>query len=117
MDNGKVVEITPNGPCKVLVIPDRGNSAWVCQQCKCMMEPVSEDFCRCPECGTEVWYNYKQDEIKSLMSDMSKGHATTELLPAGQPAKGGGSNNGKKRKQPVKKDSTQMIYKKMFKQT
>lgn len=81
---------------------------WPCIQCLVMMELVNDDYCKCPVCGTEVWFNFnapKGDEITELMRDKLKTHKSREDIPL--TGKGGHSKSrsksGRKRKKPPKK--------------
>lgn len=94
---------------------------WPCIKCRVIMEGIDEDHCKCPVCGTEVWYDYKEDmekpeEIDSIMRIPSGQTAGQEYsILGGPPAKGGGNSSGSKskRKQLLKKLSCKEIYKRM----
>lgn len=83
---------------------------WFCQNCRTEMEPITEDFAKCPHCAAEVWYgktphevrrreeHLTNDEIEELMRDFSQNHKGTvyEAMIGGKAARGGsGSKNGK----------------------
>jgi hypothetical protein len=88
-------------------------------ECRIMMEPVDEDHCKCPQCGTEVWYKYSEpsesdDEIAELMQESYNRHAQTDVLMGGAIQFSGGSKNGKSnKKQLMKKLPTSEIYKRL----
>jgi len=74
-----------------------------------MMIAVDDDFCKCPVCGTEVWYKYSapapQDEITALMRDMARNHKPKEAMPAGEALPGGGSSSKSNKRARNKKKS------------
>jgi hypothetical protein len=82
-----------------------------------MMETVDEDHCKCPKCGTEVWYEYSDpepDEISDLMQECYETHNQTTILMGGAVKLGGGSKNGKSnKKQLMKKLPNSEIYKRL----
>lgn len=80
--------------------------AWFCQKCRVMMEPVSEDFCRCPECGSEVWYSYSQDRVAGPPA--TDGSYVSLSLQPGENIMGGGASTGKPKKQGKKKSLAQI---------
>jgi hypothetical protein len=94
---------------------------WFCQECRRMMEPVNEDFCRCPECGTEVWYKYsrdkvKADEVEQLMQDNIVHHQKNvyEAMVGGRPVKGKGGGGSKGRnKKSIDKPTQNELYKRL----
>jgi hypothetical protein len=85
-----------------------------------MMIPIDDDHCKCPVCGTEVWYNYNEeistDEIAELMQDSLARHNTfPEYTVLGGSAVPGGGSKSKSRskKQLMKKPSTSELYNKL----
>lgn len=93
---------------------------WFCQKCRRMMQPVDEDHCKCPECGSEVWYSYSagHDDIEELMEDSIVHHQKNvyEAMIGGKPVKGGGGGSGKNRnKKAMDKPTTNELYKRLSK--
>ncbi len=90
-------------------------AAWFCQDCRVMMHyDKQKDFYECPQCGIEVWPKERQqaakDEVLCLMRDLAPTHRSTEILPAGPPARGSGSKNrARSRKSDSKKKSLAQI--------
>ena len=37
---------------------------WFCQNCRTEMEPITEDFAKCPHCAAEVWYGKTPHEVR-----------------------------------------------------
>lgn len=77
------------------------NKPWPCIECRVMMIPASEDFCKCPVCGTEVWYKYDAPELDDDEPTADRiNHDTTLIsrsLPEGYRVPAGGSKaSGKK---------------------
>lgn len=101
---------------------DKKHKPWVCLICLIAMETVDEDHCKCPKCGTEVWYDYKEesdDDIGELMQESYTGHSTDPQfsIMSGQAAKGGGGSNGGKsrKKQLMQKPTTTELYNRLVK--
>lgn len=99
------------------------NKPWPCMDCRMMMLLVDDDHCKCPVCGTEVWFDYNDelthDEVNELMKDNLAKHQRSvyDAMIGGEPVKGGGSRNskGKSRKQAMQKPSTTELYKRLSK--
>lgn len=98
--------------------------AWPCVDCRIMMVLVDEDHCKCPECGTEVWFDYNtelsRDDIKDLMRDNLSKHQQTvyDAMIGGEPIKGGGggrSNRSNSKKQALRKPPTSELYNRLAK--
>lgn len=92
---------------------------WPCIECRVMMIKINNDYCKCPVCGTEVWYNYNSptgDEIAELMQDRAIAHQPKEIPPAGEPLPGGGSKSRSK-KDKSKKDSLATLNQKLYIET
>lgn len=79
----------------------KNNKPWPCMECRVMMALVDEDHCKCPVCGTEVWFEFSvQDnsEIAKLMREKYKSNLPPkDPIPAGEAAKGGGGSKSKGR--------------------
>lgn len=88
---------------------------WFCQECRIMMEPVNEDFCRCPQCGSEVWYNYSADKVKGKSEE--PGAYVSLSMQEGERVLGGGSGVSCVGKHEKKKRSPQQLYNQLFKET
>jgi hypothetical protein len=96
---------------------------WVCLICLVAMKTIDEDHCKCPNCGTEVWYDYKEesdeDDIEELMQESIAGHNINPQFSImnGPPAKGGGSSNGgrSRKKQLMQKPTTKELYNRLTK--
>lgn len=96
---------------------------WPCMDCRVMMSLVDEDHCKCPQCGTEVWFDYNEeltkDDIKDLMKDYLANHQCSvfQAMIGGDPVKGGGNRNSrsKGKKQALQKPSTTELYKQLTK--
>lgn len=96
---------------------------WPCMDCRVIMLEMDADHCKCPICGTEVWYDYNedltQDEVAELMRDNLAKHQRTvyDAMIGGEPIKGGGSrsNRPNSRKQALKKPSTAELYNRLAK--
>ena len=76
---------------------------WPCMDCLIVMTmDVSDDFCKCLECGTEVWFNYGNPHFKSDKDDPQKVTIQVEYvsrsLPEGYKVPAGGSKSGKRPK-------------------
>jgi hypothetical protein len=90
-------------------------------ECRIMMKLVDEDHCKCPQCGTEVWYKYSEpseseDEIAELMQECYETHNQTPVLMGGAVMPGGGSKSkSKKKKQLLQKPSTIELYNRLVK--
>ena len=78
---------------------------WFCQKCRVMMEPVNADFCRCPNCGSEVWYNYSQDKVTG--PPVSGSYVSLSMQP-GENIMGGGGSVGHAKKKGKKKSLAQI---------
>lgn len=93
---------------------------WACFDCRIMMKIIDEDHCKCPVCGTEVWFKYdeSQDDIEELMQDNLNKHQINvyDAMLGGQPVKGSGSKvRGRSKKALLQKPSTQELYNKLTK--
>lgn len=72
---------------------------WICQKCVVAMVLVDEDHCKCPECKTEVWFDYDAPELDDEEPPIN--HDTTLVsrsLPEGYRVPPGGSKSGKRAK-------------------
>ena len=87
--------------------------AWFCQECRVLMKiDETGDFCKCPECKSEVWFG---DEEKSL-SEMTTGDFTEMMAPAVVNKGGGGKRSGKtSNKQKLRRPSTKKLYENLCK--
>lgn len=101
------------------------HGVWYCQQCRVPMQPIDGDFCKCPHCGTEIWYGKSaggRENIKELME-------TTEEFPVfvhadelclgvggGRLSKGAArsSSRSSRRKALLRKPSTEQLYRQLF---
>ena len=95
----------------------KNEKPWPCLKCLIVMNPIDEDHCKCPQCGTEVWHDYQEpesaDEIAELMQESVGGHMPTSkgVLPAGRPLPGGGSKNKNgSKKNLMQKPSTKELH-------
>jgi len=87
------------------------------------METIDEDHCKCPKCGTEVWYEYEtepnQDEMKEFMQPRhllptSSGPEFSILSGPVIPGSGSKSKGNSSRKLLMKKKTTGEIYRKLI---
>lgn len=93
---------------------------WPCMDCRVIMLEMDADHCKCPVCGTEVWYDFSRDlpqgEVEQLMREKYKANLPqVEPLPVGVPKKGGGSRSAKKhgRSEMLKKKSVSQLYREL----
>lgn len=78
------------------------NKAWPCIECRVMMVSVNEDYCKCPVCGTEVWYHYDAPDLDETEPEIgNEPLVDTTLVSRSLPERykvppGGGKASGKK---------------------
>ena len=97
------------------------NKPWPCLKCLgVIMKAVDDDHCQCPNCGTEVWYDYnmpsEKDQIEEALEN--NGGYVSRSLPEGYKVPAGGSKSGSSsKKEQMKKKSGQRLFNQLFKQT
>lgn len=77
---------------------------WMCLDCRVMMRVVNEDFCKCPECGTEVWFKFGEPTALRRQKEY-----ISRSLPEGVKVPGGSSKSGKRSKERMKKPTLAQI--------
>lgn len=97
---------------------------WPCLKCMVIMDTIDEDYCKCPICGTEVWYEYNLDEpeTEDLMENNIVQNRRTNpefSILNGPPAKGGGggSKGRSNKKQLMQKPSTSELFRRLDKES
>lgn len=70
--------------------------AWPCLECRVMMQMVNDDFCKCPICGTEVWFNFDAPATPTKKPNTY----VSRSLPEGYKVPPGGSKSSGKRSKP-----------------
>ena len=71
---------------------------WFCIDCRVVMPIASNDHCKCPVCGTEVWYNYDAPDLSEPGLPAVKSQYVSRSLPDGYRVPPGGSKSGKRSK-------------------
>jgi hypothetical protein len=74
---------------------------WFCLDCRMLMDNVDEDHCKCPRCGTEVWYNYGETspaESQKVEVGLTRNSYISRSLPEGNRVPPGGAKAGKRPK-------------------
>lgn len=94
---------------------------WPCFKCLIIMESVDEDHCKCPKCGTEVWYEYDEgceesDEIEELMQESFQRHNNNpgfSILYGASVPGSGSKTKGRNKKHLMQRPSTSEIYRRL----
>jgi len=75
---------------------------WPCLDCLVIMKMESEDFCKCPVCGNEVWFNYNNPdynpENRNLQAVTVDVAYISRSLPEKYKVPAGGNKTGKRSK-------------------
>ncbi len=77
---------------------------WPCLKCFAthgivvQMEVITEDFCKCPRCGTEVWYDYEEPPDEEEFGIVVDNTPAVQYSILGGSAKPGGGSKSKSRR-------------------
>ena len=78
---------------------------WVCLDCRIIMIKIDDDHCKCPNCKTEVWYQYDAPDLNEDDLPEERGTETnaqtqyvSRSLPERYRVPPGGAKAGKRAK-------------------
>lgn len=92
--NGNIIDVSVKGGSSMTE-----NKPWPCMDCRVIMTPVDEDHCKCPVCGTEVWYKYDAPDLsEEEPPPAGKSQYVSRSLPEHYRVPPGGSKSGKRSK-------------------